>query len=281
MLRHVVMDMDGVIYRGEALLPGVRTLLQQLQQRGVQVAFLTNNASRHRQELAEKLKAMGLPCTLEQVWGSAYITARYLAREAPAARVFVVGTAGTVRELQEAGLTVVPTHEGATHVVVGLDWGLTYEKLRQAHYAICQGAHFIATNLDPTYPDSLHTTAPGGGAIVAALRTSTGVAPQVMGKPQPTGLALIAAAWGVRPSEMVAVGDRLDTDIAAARAFGCRAVLVLTGVTRRAEAEQAPAALRPDAVIADLTELVPLLERWGRDESGPLPETHKKVDPEG
>ncbi len=83
-----------------------------------------------------------------------------------------------------------------------------------------------------------------------------------MGKPQPTGLALIAAAWGVSPQAMVAVGDRLDTDIAAAKAFGCRAVLVLTGVTSRQDAECADQALRPDAIIGDLTELVPLLACW-------------------
>ncbi len=129
MIRHVVMDMDGVMYRGESPLAGALAAIQTLQQRDVQVAFLTNNASCHRRELVEKLQRLGFPCTLEQMWGSAYITARYLAREAPHARVFAVGTAGMVHELEEAGLQVVSTHQGATHVVAGLDWGLTYEKL--------------------------------------------------------------------------------------------------------------------------------------------------------
>ena len=177
----------------------------------MRVAFLTNNASRHREELAARLSRLGLrlrdgrPC-----WGSAYITALYLSRHAPAARVFLVGTAGMRREMEEAGVAVVPTHEGATHVVAGLDMTVTYEKLSHAHYAICNGAAFIATNLDATFPDGPTTTTPGGGALVAALATSTGITPLVIGKPQPTGLSLIAASWGVSAADMAVVGDRLE-----------------------------------------------------------------------
>ena len=173
--------------------------------------------------------------------------------------MFVVGTSGLIREMQEAGLTVLPTHQGATHVVAGLDPGVTYEKLKQAHYAICQGATFIATNLDATYPDSLTTTAPGSGAIIAALRTSTRVEPIVIGKPQVTGLALIAQSWGVGPKAIAAIGDRLDTDIASAKAFGCLAVLVLTGIAQLEEAEQATGIYKPDVILPDLTTLLPVL----------------------
>jgi len=261
MIKHVVTDMDGVLYRGDTPLPGVITTLNTLCTKGVQVAYLTNNASRHREELVAKMVHLGVPCTIDQMWGSAYTTALYLAQEAPAARVFVVGTSGLMRELQEAGLTVVPTHEGATHVVAGLDWGLTYEKLRYAHYAICNGAQFIATNLDVTYPDTLTTTTPGGGAIIAALRASTGVEPTVIGKPQTLGIAQIAASWGIGPREMVAVGDRLDTDIAAAKAFGCLAVLVLTGISSRTEAEHASGVHKPDVILPDFADLIPLLDR--------------------
>lgn len=261
MIRHVVMDMDGVLYHGDRPIPGAIEALHSLQARGVKVAYLTNNASRHREELVAKMVRLGVPCTLDQMWGSAYVTARYLTKEAPEARVFAVGTPGMIRELQEAGLTVVPTHEGATHVVAGLDWGITYEKLRQAHYAICNGATFIATNLDATYPDTPTTTTPGGGAIVAVLRTSTGVEPLVMGKPQTISIVQIATAWGVGPREIAAVGDRLDTDIGLAKAFGCLAVLVLTGITSREEAERAQAMHKPDVILPDLTALLPVLER--------------------
>ncbi len=263
MIRHVVMDMDGVLYRGDQPVPGAIETLNTLRQQGVQVAFLTNNASRRREELVERVVQLGLPCTLDQMGGSAYTTARYLAQEAPEARIFVVGMAGMIRELREAGLTVVPTHAGATHVVVGLDRGVTYEKLMHAHYAICQGATFIATNLDATFPDSLTTTAPGAGAIIAVLRTSTAVEPLVIGKPQVAGISLIADSWGVGPRAVAAVGDRLETDIASAKAFGCLAVLVLTGIARREEAEQATGLFKPDVVVQDLTELLPVLANWG------------------
>ena len=261
MVKHVALDMDGVLYRGESPLPGAIDTLKALRQQGVQVAFITNNASLHREELAAKVSRMGFACAPEEVWGSAYTTALYITKHAPEARVLTVGTPSMIRELQDAGLTVVSTHEDATHVVVGLDMGLTYEKLRQAHYAIQHGALFIATNLDAAYPDTLTTTTPGGGAIVAVLRTSTEVEPLLIGKPQTTGLALVAEAWGVGPADMVGVGDRLDTDIAAAKAFGCLAVLVLTGIATRAEAEAATGLKRPDVILPDLTGLPALLER--------------------
>jgi 4-nitrophenyl phosphatase len=261
MIKHVVMDMDGVLFRGNVPLPEAVATLHVLHTRGVEVAYLTNNSSHHREELVAKMMRLGMPCTIAQMWGSAYTTARYLTSHAPDARVFVVGSSGMMRELREAGLTLVPTHVGATHVVAGLDRELTYDKLKQAHYAICNGATFIATNLDAALPDSLHTTAPGGGAVAAAIRTSTGVEPVVMGKPQTMGIAQIAAAWGVQPRDMAAVGDRLDTDIAAARAFGCLAVLVLTGMATREQAEQANGTMQPDVILNQLTELIPVLEQ--------------------
>ncbi len=261
MIKHVVMDMDGVLFCGDTPLPGAVETLHVLQSLGVNVAYLTNNSGQHRDELMAKLLRLGMPCTLEQMWGSSYTTARYLSSEAPDARIFVVGGAGMIRELQEASLTVLPSSEGATHVVAGLDRGLSYDKLREAHYAICKGATFIATNLDAALPDSLTTTAPGGGAVVAALRTSTGVEPVVMGKPQTMGIGQIAAAWGVEPCDMAAIGDRLDTDIAAAKAFGCLAVLVLTGMATRDQAQQANRECKPDVMLNNLTELLPILEQ--------------------
>lgn len=257
------MDMDGVLYRGEQPVPGAVETLHALLQQGVQIAFLTNNASRHRDELVEHMGQLGFPCTLDQMWGSAYTTVRYLAQEVPDARLFVVGTKGLVREIEGAGLTVVPTHEGATHVVAGLDRGISYDKLKQAHYAICHGAAFIATNVDPVYPDSLTTTAPGAGAIISALRTSTGAEPLVIGKPQTTGISFIAKSWGVGPEAMAAVGDRLDTDVAAAKTFGCLAILVLTGIAKREEGRQATGVCKPDVMIENLTELLPVLVSRG------------------
>lgn len=261
MIRHVVMDMDGVVYRGDSPVPGAIKTLKALDDQGIQVAFLTNNASRHRVELVEKLSHMGIPCHVRQMWGSAYTTARYLYTEVPEAKIFTIGMPGMIREFEEAGLNIVANHEEATYVVVGLDRDFTYDKLTGAHRAICAGATFIATNLDVTFPDSPSTTVPGAGALAAALQASTGVEPKVIGKPQTTGIALIAESWDVEPERIVAVGDRLDTDIAAAKAFGCVAVLVLTGIASRDDAAKATDLHKPDVILQDLTELLPILSR--------------------
>ncbi len=261
MIRHVVMDMDGVVYRGDTPVPGAIETMQVLNSHGINVAFLTNNASRHRVELVEKLLHMGLPCHIDQMWGSAYTTARYLSVEAPQSKIFPIGMPGMMREFTEVGLNIISNPDEATHVVVGLDRNFTYEKLTCAHRAICAGANFIATNLDVTFPDSPSTTVPGAGALAAALQASTGVTPKVIGKPQTTGIALIADSWGVEPEAIVAVGDRLDTDIAAAKAFGCVAVLVLTGIASQADAAKATGFHKPDVILQDLTELIPILLR--------------------
>ncbi len=199
MIRHVVMDMDGVVYRGDTPVPGAIETMQVLNSHGINVAFLTNNASRHRVELVEKLLHMGLPCHIDQMWGSAYTTARYLSVEAPQSKIFPIGMPGMMREFTEVGLNIISNPDEATHVVVGLDRNFTYEKLTCAHRAICAGANFIATNLDVTFPDSPSNTVPGAGALAAALQASTGVTPKVIGKPQTTGIALIADSWGVEP----------------------------------------------------------------------------------
>lgn len=261
MIRHVIMDMDGVVYRGDAPVPGAIETLETLCDQGITVAFLTNNASCHRDDLVEKLLHLGLPCHMDQMWSSAYTTARYLVTAAPDARIFAVGMPGMIREFEEAGLYVTHHYEGATHVVVGLDRDFTYDKLTRAHRAICAGAVFIATNLDVTFPDSPSTTVPGAGALVAALQASTGVAPKVMGKPETTGMSLIADTWGVGPESIIAVGDRLDTDIAAAKAFGCMAALVLTGIAKRSDAAAATGLHKPDVILQDLTELLPIVWR--------------------
>lgn len=261
MIRHVVMDMDGVVYRGDAPVPGAIEAMEALRHHGVNVAFLTNNASRHRDDLVEKLLHMGFSCSVDQMWSSAYTTACYLFTKAPSARIFAVGMRGMIREFEEVGLNVISNYEEATHVVVGLDRDFTYEKLTCAHRAVCNGAVFIATNLDVTFPDSPSTTTPGAGALAAALQASTGVVPKVMGKPETTGLSLIADSWGIGPESLIAVGDRLDTDIAAANAFGCVAALVLTGIAKNSDAAAATGLHKPDVILQDLTELLPILLR--------------------
>ena len=204
-IKHVAMDMDGVLYRGDQPLPGAIETLNTLRQRGVKVAFITNNASRHREELAAKVSSLGFPCDMHEIWGSAYTTARYIARHAPEARVFAVGTAGMVREMHEAGVTVVPTHEGDAR---GGRSGHGSDLRQIKTCALCHlpwgdlHCHEFGRHLS-RYADH-HD--PRRWAIVAALRTSTGVEPIVIGKPQTTGLELVADSWGVGPADIAGWG---------------------------------------------------------------------------
>lgn len=258
-IRVCVLDMDGVLYRMDEPLPGGPEAVERLHSRGIAVFYLTNNSTKTRTEYVNKLKSLGIDSTEDQIMTSAFATAQWL-REAGAVskNVYVVGEQGLKAELEAAGLRVVeysaetPIH----YVIVGWDRGLSYRKLMEAHFAIGAGAAFIATNRDPTYPDAGGRTIPGGGAIVAAIQTCTGVTPHTIGKPEPFTLELILRQVTASPAECLVIGDRLDTDIAIGKRVGARTALVLTGVSTRAQAEAAPPELRPDFIWNDLTELV-------------------------
>lgn len=259
----IIFDLDGVVYRGETALPAAVTTLNRLAADGHSLFYLTNNATRARDDYARKLVRLGIPCDLGQVMTSAYATALFLAAEGSAGRrAFVVGEQGLVAELEAVGLKVVPVEaeERVDYVVVGLDKGFTYAKLERAYREIMGGAAFIATNRDPTYPLEEGREIPGGGTMVAAIECAVGQPPRVIGKPEPFALERILRQSSTAKGEAVLVGDRLDTDILAGRRAGVRTVLALTGVTSREQAAAAPPNQRPDHVIETLAELPLILE---------------------
>lgn len=220
--------------------------------------FLTNNSTRTRAQYAERLRRMGIECQEHEVITSGYATAEYLHSVAPdGARVLVIGEEGLKVELRLAGLSL--SENGPVEfVVVGMDRGFTYEKLRRAQQAILEGAEFIATNPDSTYPME-EGLIPGAGSIVAAVEKASGRRPKVIGKPEPFMLELALRLSGARREESVVVGDRLDTDILAGNKVGMVTVLVLTGVTTEDEARRAKGELRPKFVIPDLRGLAGVL----------------------
>ncbi|MHB0978885.1 MAG: HAD-IIA family hydrolase [Thermoleophilia bacterium] len=279
-LRMVAFDIDGVIIRGNAVLPGARQALDEVVRRGLLLRFVTNNSTRHRSEIAERLAALGLPVTADLVLTSAAATGVWLRAEVGSgARVLVIGGAGLVRELAEAGLDAVHVRDAAqggagvpapdpteparvpAAVVVGLDRGFDYESLAVAQRAILAGALFVATNTDATFPVE-GAVLPGGGAIVAAVATATGRQPVVIGKPEPRLAAALVEAVGAAPGSILFVGDRLGTDIEMARRAGMRSALVLTGVTGRSELGS-PGAPVPDHVLESLEDLPALLDDLG------------------
>ncbi len=274
----LLVDLDGVVYRGADPVPGVAAVLADRAARGDAVVYVTNNSMHDRASYVSRLSAMGAPVDADRIVSSARATAGYLVEHHPEARrVLAIGAGGLDRELQDAGLEVVTSAHAATRmaqegiggaeaaghpdaVVAGLDPNLTYLRLAAAADCIRAGARFIATNRDPVYPTE-RGVRPGAGAIVAALEATTGVTPVSIGKPEPWLLELAAHAAGAEAKDAVMVGDGIATDLAAARAVGARSVLMLTGITTREQVDALLPSERPTAVAADAAELADALER--------------------
>ena len=249
-----VFDLDGVIYRGKNLLPGVKETLLTLEQRGEEICFLSNNSTLSRKGYFKKLTHMGIKVKENQFFPSSYLAALYLSQN-KCKEVFVVGEEGIFEELGKVGVKISSNINGVDYVVVGMDRGFNFQKLTIAYQAIVRGAKFLATNADVTFPLEKGTS-PGAGAIVKALEASTGKTPLVLGKPQTFGLEKVMQAKGYSPKQVILVGDRLETDIAAGRKAGVITVLVLSGISTLKEAENAAFPLKPHYIISTLKELL-------------------------
>ncbi len=258
-IRNLIVDMDGVLWRGDQPLPGMLRFFETVRRLGIRFVLATNNASKSGEEYLAKLHRFGVQVVLDEVLTSPQATAAYLAQHAPEARVFVIGEPGLAAELRTKGLQVVNDQpERATHVVVGWDRTLTYDKLAEACLLIRRGAVFIGTNPDVTYP-SERGIVPGNGATLAALRASTDVEPLIIGKPQPEMMLQAMARMGGSPENTAVIGDRLDTDILGGQNAGLTTLLVLTGVTSLDEARNG--AIRPDYVFQDIGAVADALQQ--------------------
>jgi 4-nitrophenyl phosphatase len=254
-----IIDMDGVLWEGDRPLPGLAAFFAALRARGARFVLATNNASRTPEQYQAKLAGMGVAVARDEILTSSMATAVLIRRRAPAgARVFAIGEDGLRQALVEHGCALTDLYQvNADFVVVGMDRALSWDKLATATLNIRAGAAFIGTNPDTTLP-SEHGLIHGNGAILAALETATGIRPQIVGKPEPTMYALAMEQLGVDPTHTVAVGDRLGTDILGAVRAGIASVLVLTGVSTRADLaslDYGPTWVLPDiqAITAALT----------------------------
>ena len=265
----VCCDLDGVLWRGDEPLPGSADAVATLREAGLRVGFLSNNSSQPVTEVAHKLETMGVPVTPGEVLTSATAAAELLGADlAPGTRVLVCAGPGVVEELRAVGLAPVDDPP-AEAVVVGFHRSFDFDRLDCASAAIRGGARFVATNLDATYPVP-GGVVPGAGALVAAVATASGRAPEVAGKPEAPTVALVRHAWGSRG---VVVGDRPSTDGALAAALGWPFALVLSGVTVAGGGpggEDIPVPA-PPFVAADLAALVPELVTTLRPASQPRP----------
>ena len=249
-------DLDGVVYLLGQPIPGAGRALSDLEAAGYAVLFVTNNSTRAPGATAARVAALtGYPAVPRQVIGSAAAAVTLLKAGAGAGPVLVVGGAGIRQALAAAGVSETDDPHAAAAVIVGLDIGISYERLRDAVTAVRNGARFIATNTDATYPtpDGLW---PGAGAMVAAIEVAAGVRPEIAGKPYSPIRQLIRER--LEPGPVWVVGDRPETDLAMARAEGWTSVLVLTGVV--ADPHGIAEEHRPDLILPSLAELPEALQ---------------------
>lgn len=249
-----LLDLDGVVYRGDHAVPHAPTALAEAREGGMLMMFVTNNASRTPDVVARHLTDLGMPTGPEEVTTAAQAAARMVAESADQdTRVLAIGGEGLRQALRAEGLTLVDTADDEPTVVVqGLEKSLSWTDLAEATYAILTGASHVATNLDSTLPTD-RGLALGNGSLVAAVVHATGVQPRAAGKPQPEIFQQAASRAGAR--HPIVVGDRLDTDLAGARAAGYPGLHVLTGVDGPAELLRARRAERPSYLGTDLRAL--------------------------
>ena len=248
----LLIDLDGTVFRGRRPTDGA---VQALDEAASRKLFVTNNASRGADEVAAHLRDLGFTASAADVVTSAQSAAHLLAGElSPDSPVLIVGTDALANEIAAVGLRPVRRFEDEPVAVVqGLSMTIGWPDLAEAALAIRAGALWVAANVDPTLPTE-RGLLPGNGSLVAALRTATGAEPRVAGKPAPN-LLTDAMARGDFRAPLV-IGDRLDTDIEGANRAGVDSLLVLTGVTRRAEAEAAEGVYKATYIAEDLRALL-------------------------
>lgn len=264
-IRHLILDMDGVLWRGETPLPGLPDFFAVLRRLGINFVLATNNATKSAEQYVARLAGYGVDIEAWRILGSAETTAIHLSRHyPPAAAIYAIGEAGLHQELRRRNLSVVNA-PGQTAdlprqvdlVVVGLSRQVCYAELAQAGLYISRGAAFIGANPDVSLPTE-NGPLPGAGALLALLEAATGIRPIIIGKPSPIMFQTALQRLNAPAAATAMVGDRLETDIQGAQAVGLSTILVLSGVTT--PDQLAAAAIRPDYVFTDINALAAALQ---------------------
>ena len=252
-VRGLVMDMDGVLYRGNEPTPGLPEFFAFLEAEQIRYLLLTNNSTTLPSGYVKKLAAMGVTVPVGSILTSGLVMKTYLQEHYPAGTRIYGVCMEALQNLLLDGTGYVWDEETPQVVISSGDFAVTYDKLRRACLAIRSGADWVATNTDKTLPTE-QGLIPGAGALVACLVTATDREPIALGKPDLPMMAQALGMLGLPASETAMIGDRLDTDILGGIHARMRTIMVLTGVSTREEAEQGP--ITPDFVCDDLRALV-------------------------
>jgi 4-nitrophenyl phosphatase len=254
-IKHLIIDMDGVLWRGAQVIPGAPEFIRFLRERGIAFVLATNNSTRTVEEYVAKLAGFGMEVAPHEIVTSAVATADYLATlAAPSTPVYVVGGKGLSETLAQKGFVLDGNR--AQYVVAGQDLDLTFDKLRRATLLIRAGARLIGSNPDKTFP-SEEGIIPGAGAILAALEAATETVPVIVGKPEPIMFEQAMKRIGGTRADTAMLGDRLETDIWGGQRAGLKTILVLSGVTT--PEDLADSEYQPTWVFRDVDEL---RRRW-------------------
>jgi HAD superfamily hydrolase (TIGR01457 family) len=251
-----LIDLDGVVYRGEELLPGASQFVDWLDATHKKYLFLTNNSFASESQVIDKLARLGIVTHSSHVLGAGQAAVQRIARRFPGGTIYVVGEQPLREMAQAAGLHVATNSTPPTTinvVLVGLDRTFNYQTLTAATTAVRAGATFITINRDPLLPIE-GALIPGCGAMAAAIEASSGVTPEVIGKPQPTLLQEGMHLLGSQPDETLMIGDGLDTDIAGGKAAHTHTLFVLSGKDSRADL--ANSSIQPDYVYENLASVM-------------------------
>jgi len=260
-IKHIALDMDGTIYKGNTLFPFTISVLADLKKHGIRYSFLTNNSSKSRKNYLHHLTNIGISATPDEVYTSGQAAIDYLRYAHPdVKRLFILGTPGLIAEFEEAGFISTEDNpdDRPDAVMVGFDTSLTYNRLCRAAWWVHQKLPYIATNPDKVCPTDLPTVLVDCGSICAGIEKATGRCPDVViGKPNPRMLDGIMHRYHLKPYEIAMVGDRLYTDIYMAHQTGALGVLVLTGEATEADLKDSP--FQPDIVSKDLAQFKDML----------------------
>jgi NagD protein len=245
-----LLDMDGVLYRGDHPIPGAAEFVHQLREHAVPFLFLTNNSASTPLDYVVKLRKLGFEVEEEHFYTCAMATVDFLQHQKPRGTAYVIGEGGLISALHQAGYGITP-HQ-PDYVIVGEGRTLNFEMAEKAMMMLLDGAHLIATNLDVSCPTASGSR-PGCGAIAALLERATGKRCYSVGKPSPFMMRAARKRLGLRTAETIMVGDTMETDIRGAVELGFESVLVLTGSTRREDLACYP--YQPARIVESIAEL--------------------------
>lgn len=257
MAHGLLIDMDGVVYGGDLMIPGADGFIRHLLENNIPFSFMTNNSQRTRLDSVRKLHKLGIDVTEKHIYTSAMATSKFLGTQIPNGAAYVLGEGGLLTSLHENGIKLVDNDPD--FVVLGEGRNFTLEMVQRAVDMILAGAKFITTNRDPS-PKKKGWNNLGIAATTAMIEEATGIKAFVIGKPSPVMMRSARKSLGLEAAETTIIGDTMDTDIQGGVQMGYKTILVLSGITKKEELKRY--AFKPDIIVESINEIKLPLPWW-------------------